>query len=145
MDQATVTIFGIALLAALCIGAVGFVFVGGQSQSQKRVARVTRAGNARLQTATGGAEVDNSEKRRKQMQDTLKGLEEKQKEQKRRISLATRIERAGLETTTRSFYIFSALSGLVVAFVLMVTGFSPLVALLGGFAAGFGLPRWVLS
>ncbi|PKQ09650.1 MAG: pilus assembly protein [Alphaproteobacteria bacterium HGW-Alphaproteobacteria-12] len=145
MDQATVTIFGIALLAALCIGAVGFVFVGGQSQSQKRVARVTRAGNARLQAATGGAEVDNSEKRRKQMQDTLKGLEEKQKEQKRRISLATRIERAGLETTTRSFYIFSALSGLVVAFVLMTTGFSLLVALLGGFAAGFGLPRWVLS
>lgn len=145
MDQATVTIFGIALLAALCIGAVGFVFVGGQSQSQKRVARVTRAGNARLQTGTGGAEVDNSEKRRKQMQETLKGLEEKQKEQKKRISLATRIERAGLETTTRSFYIFSAISGLVMAFVLMITGFSLGVALLGGFAAGFGLPRWVLS
>lgn len=143
MDQATLMIFGIALLAALCIGAIGFLFVGGKSESQKRVARVTRAGNVRLQPMEG--EVDNSEKRRKQMQETLKGLEEKQKEQKKKISLRTRIERAGLDMAPRTFYIASAVSGIICALILKVAGLSFLVAALGGFAAGFGLPRWVLS
>jgi len=143
MDQTTLMIFGIALLAALCIAAVGFVFVGGKTESQKRVARVTRGGNARLPVVEG--EVDNSEKRRKQMQETLKGLEEKQKEQKRRISLATRIERAGLDISMRTFLIFSVVAGVVVMGVMIVGGLSLPVATLGGFAAAFGLPRWTLS
>lgn len=144
MDQSTLIIFAIALLAALCIGAIGFLVVGRESESQKRVARVTRAGNARL-SSVSDSEVDNSEKRRKQMQETLKSLEEKQKEQKKNISLETRIERAGLDIEKRTFYIASGVCGLVVMLCLMLAGLSMLVALLGGFAAAFGLPRWVLS
>lgn len=143
MDQTTLMIFGIALLSALCIGGVGFAFVGGQTKSQQRVARVSRAGQARL--AATGTEVDNSDKRRKQVQDTLKDLEAKQKEQKKRIPLRTRIERAGLDIEPRVFYIASAITGLVALLLLFVTGMSPLVSVLGGFAAAFGLPRWFLS
>lgn len=143
MDQTTLMIFGIALLSALCIGGVGFVFVGGQTKSQERVARVSRAGQARL-TATGG-EVDNSDKRRKQVQDTLKDLEAKQKAQKKRIPLRTRIERAGLDIEPRMFYIASGVTGLVAFVLLLVTGMSGFVSLLGAFAAAFGVPRWFLS
>lgn len=142
--SSTLIIFAIAILAALCIGAIGFVFVGGESKSQQRVARVTRAGNARLATAAD-SDVDNSEKRRKQMQETLKTLEDKQKEQKKRIPLKTRIERAGLDIEPRIFYISSAVCGLVVMLVLKLSGLALFIALLGGFAAAFGLPRWVLS
>ncbi|MBA4208507.1 MAG: pilus assembly protein [Parvibaculum sp.] len=143
MDQTTLMIFGIALLSALCIGGVGFVFVGGQTKSQERVARVSRAGQARL-TAAGG-EVDNSDKRRKQVQDTLKDLEAKQKAQKKRIPLRTRIERAGLDIEPRMFYIASGVTGLVAFVLLLVTGMSGFVSLLGAFAAAFGVPRWFLS
>lgn len=142
--SSTLIIFAIAILAALCIGAIGFVFVGGESKSQQRVARVTRAGNARLAPSTEG-DVDNSEKRRKQMQETLKTLEDKQKEQKKRIPLKTRIERAGLDIEPRIFYIASAVCGLVMMLGLKLAGLSLFIALLGGFAAAFGLPRWVLS
>lgn len=143
MDQTTLMIFGIALLSALCIGGVGFVFVGGQTKSQERVARVSRAGQARL-TAAGG-EVDNSDKRRKQVQDTLKDLEAKQKAQKKRIPLRTRIERAGLDIEPRMFYIASGVTGLVAFVLLLVTGMSGFVSLLGAFATAFGVPRWFLS
>jgi tight adherence protein B len=143
MDQTTLMIFGIALLSALCIGGVGFVFVGGQTKSQERVARVSRAGQARL-TATGG-EVDNSDKRRKQVQDTLKDLEAKQKAQKKRIPLRTRIERAGLDIEPRMFYIASGVTGLLAFLLLLVAGMSGFVSLLGAFAAAFGVPRWFLS
>ncbi len=142
--SSTLIIFAIAILAALCIGAIGFVFVGGESKSQQRVARVTRAGNARLAPSAEG-DVDNSEKRRKQMQETLKTLEDKQKEQKKRIPLKTRIERAGLDIEPRIFYIASAVCGLVMMLGLKLAGLSLFIALLGGFAAAFGLPRWVLS
>lgn len=142
--SSTLIIFAIAILAALCIGAIGFVFVGGESKSQQRVARVTRAGNARLAPSAEG-DVDNSEKRRKQMQETLKTLEDKQKEQKERIPLKTRIERAGLDIEPRIFYIASAVCGLVMMLGLKLAGLSLFIALLGGFAAAFGLPRWVLS
>ena len=142
--SSTLIIFAIAMLAALCIGAIGFVFVGGESKSQQRVARVTRAGNARL-TSVADSDVDNSEKRRKQMQETLKTLEDKQKEQKKRIPLKTRIERAGLDIEPRIFYIASAVCGLVVMLGLKLAGLALFIALLGGFAAAFGLPRWVLS
>jgi tight adherence protein B len=143
MDQATLMIFGIAILAAIGIGGVGLVFVGGETKSQQRVARVARAGKARL--APSESEVDNSDKRRKQVQDTLKDLEEKQKEQKKRIPLRTRIERAGLDIEVRVFYMASAVAGLLAMLMLFVTGMSPLVSVLGGFAAAFGLPRWFLS
>ena len=143
MDQATLMIFGVAVLAAICIGGVGLVFVGGESKSQQRVARVTRAGKARL--APNESEVDNSDKRRKQVQDTLKDLEQKQKEQKKRISLRTRIERAGLDIEPRTFYIGSAVAGVVAMLLLLVTGMSLPVSVLGGFAAAFGVPRWFLS
>lgn len=142
--SSTLIIFAIAILAALCIGAIGFLFVGGESKSQQRMARVTRAGNARLVPAADG-EVDNSEKRRKQMQETLKTLEDKQKEQKKRIPLKTRIERAGLDIEPRIFYIASAVCGIVVMLGIKLAGLSLFIALLGGFAAAFGLPRWVLS
>ena len=143
MDQATLMIFGIAVLAAIGIGGVGFVFVGGESKSQQRVARVARAGKARLTPSDN--EVDNSDKRRKQVQDTLKDLEEKQKAQKKRIPLRNRIERAGLDIEVRVFYIASAVAGLIAMLLLYVSGMSMLVSVLGGFAAAFGLPRWFLS
>lgn len=143
MDKTTLIIFGIALLAALCIGGVGLLFVGGESKSQKRVARVARGGTARLPSVDG--EVDNNEKRRKQVQDTLKDLEEKQKEQKKKISLRTRIERAGLEIEPRTFYIASVIAGLVALLLFKVSGLSMVVAVLGAFVTAFGLPRWVLS
>src|SRR5690606_36958767 len=79
------------------------------------------------------------------MQETLKGLEEKQQEQKKRISLSTRIERAGLEITTRTFFIASAVAGLVATLMMMLGGFSLLVSMLVGFVVAFGFPRWVLS
>lgn len=143
MDQTTLIVLGIAILAALCIAAVGFLFVGGKTESQKRVARVARGSAARLPAVEG--ESDNNEKRRKQMQETLKGLEEKQQEKKKRISLSTRIERAGLDITTRTFHILSAVTGILAVGLMMLSGLSLPVAALGGFAAAFGLPRWVLS
>ncbi len=142
MDQSTLLVFGIAVLAALCIGGVGFVFVGGDDKASKRVARVS--GTDRTKRRSAESDADSGDKRRKQVQETLKGLEQKQKEQKK-ITLRLKIERAGLTLTPRNFYMLSGISGLVFAAMVMFLGYSPLIGLGAGFAGGFGLPRWVLS
>jgi tight adherence protein B len=142
MDQTTLMIFGVALLAALCIGAIGFVFVGGESKADKRISRV--AGADRKRTRQAESEMDTGDKRRKQVQETLKGLEQKQKAAQK-ITLRMRIERAGLDLTPRNFYMLSATSGLVCTALTMLSGYSMIAAVLVGFAGAFGLPRWVLS
>lgn len=142
MDQGTLLIIGIAVLAAVCIGAIGFLFVGGEDKASRRVARV--AGDTQKARRTAEGEADNADKRRKQVQETLKTLELKQKEQKK-VTLRVRIERAGLELTPRSFYMLSATAGLSCAAVLILWGSSLPVVVGGAFAAALGLPRWVLS
>jgi tight adherence protein B len=138
----TLVIFGIAILSALCIAAIGFVFVGKDDKTSKRMA--TMAGAQRKAHRGESSDVDNSDKRRKQVQETLKSIELKQNEQKK-IDLRTRIERAGLELTPKNFYLISAGTGVVLAALTLVSGLSPLVALAAAFAGGLGLPRWVLS
>lgn len=138
----TLAIFGIAILAALCIVGIGFAFVGKSDLTTKRMARV--AGPDRGRLTKGDSEAESGDKRRKQVQETLKTLEEKQKEQKR-ITLRIRIERAGLTITPRNFYLLSATSGLALGAAALLSGFSVFVAILAAFVGALGLPRWVLS
>lgn len=140
--NSTLIIFGIAALSALCIVAIGFVFTGKDDKTARRMARM--AGAERKAPRGETAEVDNSDKRRKQVQETLKSIELKQSEQKK-VDLRTRIERAGLVVTPRNFHLISAAVGFGLGALLFISGFSLLVALVGAFAGGFGLPRWTLG
>jgi len=138
----TLAIFAIAILSALCIGGLGLALTSKDSKTTQRMARM--AGPNRSKALRGESEVDNNEKRRKQVQDTLNSLEEKQNASKK-ISLRTKLERAGIETEPKKFYMISSGVGLGVTLLFFLFGFSPIVALGAGFAAGFGVPRWVLN
>lgn len=143
MDQGLLITLAIALLSALCIGGAGFALFGtGKTETDKRVARVA-AQSSRAKVSAKRAGRDEAQ-RRKQLQDQLKELEEQRKENAK-LTVKLRIERAGLTMEVRTFYILSAVTGLAVMVMIMLGGLSFLPALLGGFAAGFGLPRWVLS
>ncbi len=147
MDQTTLIIAGVALLAAVCIGAVGFVFASSkEDKSNQRMARVARGnGRGAVGESKEDAQADNSGPRRKQVQETLKEIEAKQKAEKEKLTIRLRLQRAGLEITPRTFYIASALTGLVVAIVISFSGLPIGAAALGGFAGGFGVPRWFVN
>ena len=138
----TIVILGIALLSALCIAGIGFAFVGRENKTTQRMARV--AGPNRTKGSRPDIDVDNNDKRRKQVQETLNSLEERQNQMKK-VTLRIKLERAGFEMNTKNFYMLSAIVGLSVAALIMIFGYSPLIALGAAFAAGLGLPRWVLS
>ncbi|MET7242744.1 type II secretion system F family protein [Methylobacterium sp. EM32] len=81
--------------------------------------------------------------RRDQVAKSLKEIEDKEK--KSRVSLDLRLTQAGLSISKVQFCVFSALGGLFVGvFGLLMSGDLLMAAGLA-FAAGLGVPRWLLS
>ena len=84
--------------------------------------------------------------RRKQIQETLKQIEERQKtERKRRMTLRMLIMQSGLDIQPRVFWMFSFGLGLVFSVVPLVLGIPWYVAILAGIVGVFGFPRWFLG
>jgi len=130
-------------LAALAAGGVIWVFVypilSGERQAERRQQSVTRA-----EPAARAAKGSTPKVRREAVEDTLKELEARQKKAKN-VPLATRITQAGLSWSKRQFIIISVSLGLAFFVAGFVLGGGLLVAAGLGFAAGFGVPRWLLS
>ncbi len=130
-------------LAATAIGGVAWVFVypmlSGEKQAESRRALIARPEPAAKR------QVDKSQRsRREQVESSLKDLEaRRQKESK--LSLAMRLQQAGLDWTVQRFWTISAIMGAVAFLAVLFAGGGILGATGLGFAAGFGLPRWGLG
>ncbi len=137
-----------ALLAFVSVAGLGWVFAGGSSSGRKGTKRL-RSISQGTQLKRGKrkiAALDQAATRRKQLQATLKDLDEHQKAQRKRtLTLKARIRQAGFSFSPMAFHITTALLGLAVAAALFVSGQKPPIALAFGFGAGLGLPRWVLG
>ncbi len=132
----------LASLAAAAIGGVAWVFVypllSGEKQAESRRASLAKPEPAKRQADK------NQRSRREQVESSLKDLEaRRQKESK--IALSVRLTQAGLDWTTQKFIVVSAALAAVVFGIAIFAGGGILGAVGLAFAAGFGLPRWVLS
>lgn len=143
------TVILIAILSFILIASVGFAIAGGGGGSAQ-LAKRTQAVGARATTMRRSKAAPRTpEERRRQISEQLKEAE--RRERKTRLTLRARMLHAGVEPDEKRFLIISAVLGaiaLVLVFVLM--GKMPfllrlLIAVAAAFAAGYGLPRWVLG
>ncbi len=130
--------------AAAAVGGVAWVFVypllSGERTAEKRMQNVAGPDRAAGRAAVRGA----PKVRRDHIEETLKQLEERRKKQKS-LSIALRIEHAGLGWSKQHFIIGSGVLGVVAfAAVFAIGGGVPAAAGLA-FGAAFGLPRWGLA
>ncbi|MDA7949654.1 MAG: type II secretion system F family protein [Hyphomicrobiaceae bacterium] len=134
----------VIFLAALSVGGIAYVlimpFVSGERTTEKRVASV--AGGRKQAGARSIAEAATAT-RKTQVEDVLKELEAKQKS-KKKVTLAMRLRRAGLNIPNRSFYIASFVLGAAIGGATYFSGSSPFVSGLAFFAGAVGLPRWII-
>ncbi len=135
--------YGLFFMVAVAIGGVAWVFVypllSGERQAERRKASIARA--EPMPRPTRGPQKP----RREQIEGTLKELEERRKKTKR-LPLSVRIAQAGLTWSKRRFVGTAAGLGVAVfAITLMLLGGGLLPALAFGFAAGCGLPLWLLK
>jgi len=130
-------------LASVAAGGVAWVFLypvlSGEREAQRRMDGIARSEPV-VRKAGGRAQKS----RREQVEESLKGLEERQKASKS-VPLSVRIEQAGLSWSKQQFIIGSVIFGVVAIVLTLGMGGGLLGAAGLGFAAGFGLPRWVLG
>ena len=131
-------------LMVLALGGAVFAFAGGGNErSDKRLAAVAKT-PAGGRGARAGAEVP--AQRRKSVQAALKEFDAKQAKEKKKLTTRRRLDQAGLlNATPRGFWITSGVCGFVVLLLCYLSGMGLLVIVPATFAAGFGLPRWVLG
>lgn len=145
------TELAIMALVAVTVGALAFavlypLLVPAVPESRLRaLGSGSRAAPAPTQSALErlvGAPRDN---RRRQIQDTLKQIEDREKQRKKRLTLRVLIERSGLGISLVQFWGASALVGFAFFFVMLVLGLPLYLCLLAGFVGFIGLPRWFLN
>jgi tight adherence protein B len=117
-------------------------YLSGEVQRDKRVSGVTESRTNRAQARAKDEELQS---RRRQVAETLKEIEDRQKAREK-VTLRLRLQRAGLEVTPNAFWIASAASGAAIgtATFLSAPGLTPLVSIAAAFVGGLGLPRWAL-
>jgi tight adherence protein B len=132
----------LAFLAATALGGLAWVFLypslSGQNKAEARRSSVARP------EPTARQADKNQRSRREQVEGTLKELDARRQKEKK-VALGTRITQAGLTWSTQKFWIISGVLAAAAFMLAFIAGGGLLGA--GGlaFAAGFGLPRWILG
>ena len=134
----------VAGLIALAVagGAFAFVYpyISEDRKKNKRLEQLTAARGRK-----GAIVAESQSNRKKSVADSLKEIESRQKA-KEKVTLSMKLQRAGLETSPRDFYIICLICG-ILAGGAAYFGMSvpPVGAGVVAFIAAFGLPRWVLG
>jgi tight adherence protein B len=130
-------------LVAIAIGGVAWVFVypllSGEKQAERRKETVTRTGSAAPARVARNAQKS----RREQVEGTLKDIENRQG--KKSVPLHVKISQAGLTWSKRQFVLTSVAMGMAAFFLFILIDAGLWAALAMGFAAGFGMPLWLLK
>lgn len=142
MEQSTL----IALIAVGFVMVAGYFFIG--DGGGKKTARVNAlAGIERGQSSFfKNLKSDDSGSRRKQIEESLTKIEEKQKQKKKIAkSLEMRLVQADWKTKKQSFLMFSGILAAVAGLPAFIMGLNPLFCIGLAIVIGFGLPRFVLN
>jgi tight adherence protein B len=138
-----VQVLALAFLATAAIGGIGWVFLypllSGERKAQSRRASVAKAEPVAVRQAQR-----DQRSRREHVEGTLKEAEARRAKDSR-VTLTTRLTQAGLNWTPQKFWIASGVLA-AAAFAAAMLAHGGILAAVGmAFAAGFGLPRWLLS
>ncbi len=144
MFPEAVSQFSFVILAMLAVAGLAWVFVypylSGDIAAAQRLDRVTNSPGQRGANANGDLNL-----RKKSVENSLKELEKRQGNIEANPPLAMRLEQTGLGWGKATYYIFSAVCGIVIFVVAIIPSGSVLSAILSGCVAFISLPRWYIN
>ena len=142
MDQQTI----LALCAAGLVVCVGMLFMGDKTSSESKRVREFTGKKTIGSNIKEKLKVEDSGNRRKQIEETLGKIEERQKSKKKKAkTIESRLMQADWSMKPQSFIMLSVILAVVFGVLPFVLGL-PLKACLGlAFIMGFGLPRFILN
>lgn len=146
------TILAVIALAGLSAGSLAYAFlfnrVAAENKTEQRLETVKRSDVERDRQRVAKDKNAEVVRRRKNIADSLKVLDAKEKDRERTIRkppLKIQIKQAGLSLSIERFYLLSVICGLALGVGAFVGGLPnyavPAVAIIGA----IGLPRWIVS
>jgi tight adherence protein B len=146
------TFLAIIALSGLSAGALAYTFlfrtIANERNADKRLDTIKRADTDRSAVKASRDRQAEVAKRRKNVLDSLKDLDERQKAKDVNVKkppLRVQLRQAGLSITVERFYAYSVASGIGLTILAYFAG-APLIILPGVLVVGgLGLPRWVVS
>ena len=132
-------------VAGVALALVYPMFTGGTTS--KRVKAIAENTKAAAPKSSWKSRLfdDAKESKRKVVQESLKQIEEREKQRKKRITLRTLIMQSGLDMQVKVFWMISAGCAAVVLAAALIGGVPWYVSLVAGAVGGLGLPRWLLG
>jgi tight adherence protein B len=135
-------------MVAIAVGGVAlailFPLLSGSKTSERVEQISTGKRDAKMSLRARLAE-DGKDSRRRQIQDSLKQIEDQEKQRKKKLTLRAMIAQAGLEISPRGFWFASIISGMIFTFAPVFMGTPWYVAVGAGFVGLLGFPRWFLG
>lgn len=135
----------IGLIFIIIVGAVIAVLMNREAERKQHMMSVIRGKSA----VSGGqvlSEKDEQNKRREEIARKLKESKEEDGEGKKsKTSIPEMIGQAGLNISMQQFWVFSAVSMLVLTFLAQILGQPPFVLVMAAVIGLFGLPRMILK
>ncbi len=143
MDSKTIMMI---VLGVVSVASLMFVFLA-PTQKDKAAKRASRLTNKTVDAKGGGANADSGKDRRKAVADSLKKIEDRNKEhaKKQKLTLEQRIAQAGMNFNEKQFYIGSVICGIVFLAIGLITRQNLAVTGLMGVVGVIGVPNWFLS
>ena len=137
------TLFLVVALAFIALCGAGYALAGGDESQAKVVKRAQALAPTSKAERAGRNVHETAVTRRKQILQTLKLVERQQRKQS--LTLAGRMNQAGLTPNLKTFWIISGVLAVVGGGLGLFVAHNPLLAAGLAFALGIGLPRWVLG
>jgi tight adherence protein B len=137
----------LALAGSGAVGIIGYLLLSGSSGSSSSARVASYTGKETLQTKfLERFKSEDKGDRRKQIEDSLKKIEETQKTKKKKAkSLEAKLVQADVSITRSQFITGSAVLGGVVAVVMLIMGMPIVLTAGAAFVVGFGFPRFILN
>ncbi|MEI2385394.1 type II secretion system F family protein [Breoghania sp. JC706] len=149
MFSPEVTLIAVVGLVVLATGGVLYALLqpalSGDNRQARRMAQAATSRVAVVADRRSGLDAD---KRRKSIQDSLKEIENRQKQKAKKSNdpaLMTRIQQAGLSWTRRQFVMISVAAGAILSLLALLQGMPLLVVGGAAIVGGLGVPRWYVN
>jgi tight adherence protein B len=147
---ADISQLALIVMVAVAVGGVALALLfplisGGNNEARVKAIAESRRTAQPKQSAMSRFVDGQKDTRRKQIQETLKQIEEREKQRKRKLTLRMLIMQSGLEVSPNMFWIISAATGVAFTIPPLLLGIPWYVAVLAGVVGVFGFPRWFLG
>jgi len=136
----------IGLCAAGLVICVGMLFMGDKTSGESKRVREFSGKKTIGSNLKDRLKVEDTGARRKQIEETLGKIEERQNAKKKKSkTLEARMLQADWSMNPQTFLVISVGLAAVAGVLPFIMGMKPLLCLALAFVAGFGLPRFVLN